>query len=181
MVGFGDIEMMIIIGMMILRRKLNRKIAEERAKERRKRGRCAVSRLLCKSIRCFVLRAYRQNIEYFVACAPSSLTFSMSHSQRPKAHRREYEFSGGAQNLRTLLRRSDGRASVANWGGRQGELAVKETDRAKSLTTFSVLYSFAGKIRNRTRTHTNSEAVSSQNVKVAQFPAWMRMEGQRAR
>ena len=140
--------MMIIIGIMILRRKLNRKIAEERAKERRKRGRCAVSRLLCKSIRCFVLRAYRQNIEYFIACAPSSLTFSMS--QRPKAHRREYEFSGGAQNLRTLLRRSDGRAGVANWGGREGrELTIKETDRAKSLTTFSVLYSLAGKIHER--------------------------------
>ena len=39
----------------------------------------------------------------------------------------------------------------------EGEHTIKETDRAKSLTTFSVLSSFAGKIRggrNRTKTHT---------------------------
>ena len=49
-------------------------------------------------------------------------------------------------------------------GGREGgELTIKETDRAKSLTTFSVLYYFAGKIRKRNRTkhtHSDSEAVA---------------------
>ena len=68
------------------------------------------------------------------------------------------------EDLPTLLRRSDGRASVANWGWREGgELTIKETDRAKSLTTFSVLYYFAGKIRKRNRTkhtHSDSEAVA---------------------